>query len=125
MGLSTWKNPNGKILMSDVVISKNYLNELELDNLNRTVEGFLLLAESRAKRQIPTSMDEWKDILINFIKINQLLILTNKGKISAEQAEKIAKDHYKKFKIIQDEEFESDFDKMIEEIKKIEGKENN
>jgi len=120
MGLTAWKNPNGKILMSDVVISKNYLNEHELDNLNRTVEGFLLLAESRAKRQIPTSMNEWKDILINFIKINQLPILTNKGKISAEQAEKIAKKHYKKFKIIQDEEFESDFDKMIEKIKRIE-----
>lgn len=68
MGLNTWKNPSGKILMSDTVISKNYLNKNELDNLNRTVEGFLLLAESRAKRQIPTSMAEWKDILVNFIK---------------------------------------------------------
>jgi len=119
MGLTTWKDPLGKILMSDVVISKNYLIENELDNLNRTVEGFLLLAESRAKRQIPTSMKEWKDILISFIKINQLPILTDKGKITAEQAKEIAEKHYKKFKIIQDEKFESDFDRMIEEIKKI------
>ena len=124
MGLTTWKNPLGKILMSDVVISKNYLNESELDNLNRTVEGFLLLAESRAKRQIPTSMEEWNDILINFIKINQLPILTDKGKITSEQAKEIAKKHYEKFKIIQDKDFESDFDKMIEEIKRIEGKNN-
>lgn len=122
MGLTTWKNPNDKILMSDVVISKNYLNKNELDNLNRTVEGFLLLAESRAKRQIPTSMKEWKDILINFIKINQLPILTDKGKITADEAKEIAKNHYKKFRTIQDKEFESDFDKMIDEIKRIEGK---
>lgn len=125
MGLTAWKNPLGKILMSDVVISKNYLNKDELDNLNRTVEGFLLLAESRAKRQIPTSMKEWNEILIDFIKINQLPILTDKGKITAEQAKEIAKKHYNKFKIIQDKEFESDFDKMIEEIKRIEGKNNN
>ena len=120
MGLTSWKNPRGKILMSDLVISKNYLNKDELDNLNITVEGFLLLAESRAKRQIPTSMAEWNDILINFIKINQLPILTHKGKITAEEAKEIAKKHYKKFKIIQDKDFESDFDKMIEEVKRIE-----
>lgn len=60
-----------------------------------------------------------------FHQINQLPVLTDKGKISADQAKEIAKKHYRKFKIIQDEEFESDFDKMIEEIKRIEGKNNN
>jgi hypothetical protein len=121
MGLTTWKNPLGKILMSDVVISKNYLNKIELDGLNHVVDGFLNIAEYRAKRQIPTTMEEWKDILIDFIKINQLQNLTHKGKISSEEAKEIAKKHFEKFKIIQDKEFESDFDKMIEEIKRIEG----
>lgn len=121
MGLTTWKNPSGKILMSDVVISKNYLNKNELDTLNRVVEGFLLIAETRAKRQLPTSMSEWNDILINYIKLNQLPLLTDKGKISAEHAKEIAKKHYQKFKITQDKEFKSDFDNMIEEIKRIEG----
>jgi hypothetical protein len=82
------------------------------------------LAEGRAKRQLPTSMSEWKDILINFIKINQLPILTHKGNITTEHAKEIAKKHYNEFKIIQDEEFESDFDKMIEEIKRLEGTDN-
>jgi len=122
MGLTTWKNPNGKIVASDVVIAKNYLNKIELERLNRTVDGFLTLAENRAQNYIPTSMAEWREVLITYIKLNQLPILTDKGKISAEQAKEIAKKHYKKFKIIQDEEFESDFDKMIEEIKRIEGK---
>ena len=122
MGLTSWKNPNGKILMSDVVISKNYLLNDELDNLNITVEGFLLLAESRAKRELPTSMAEWNDILINFIKISQLPILTHKGKITSDMAKEVARKHYNKFKVYQDKSFESDFDKMIEEIKRIEGK---
>jgi hypothetical protein len=84
MGLTTWKNPLGKIYISDIVISKNYLNKKELDNLNRVVEGFLILAESRAKRQLTTSMSQWNDILIDYIKLNQLPILTDKCTISAE-----------------------------------------
>ncbi|MDR2967938.1 MAG: virulence RhuM family protein [Methanobacteriaceae archaeon] len=121
MGLTSWKNLNGKILMSDVVIAKNYLDKTEIKKLNRTVDGFLTLAENRAENHVLTSMSEWKEVLINYIKLNQLPILTDKGKITAEMAKKIAKQHYTKFKLYQDETFESDFDKMIEEIKRIEG----
>jgi len=121
MGLTSWKGFNGKILMSDVVISKNYLNKKELDKLNRIVEAFLNLAELRAIDKIPTSMEEWKEFLITFIEINQLPILTDKGEISHEQAVEIAKDHYTKFKIVHDKTFQSDFDRMIEDIKRIEG----
>lgn len=120
MGLTTWKNPNGKILMSDVVISKNYLKKNELDTLNRVVEGFLNIAELRAKQNILMSMEDWKEILNSYIKLNQLPILTHKGKISAEVAKDIAKKEYLKFKPIQDKSFKSDFNKMIEKIKKIE-----
>ncbi|KZX16118.1 virulence RhuM family protein [Methanobrevibacter curvatus] len=122
MGLTNWKNPQGQILMSDIVISKNYLNETELDNLNRIVEGFLLLAELRAKNQIPTSMKQWKNVLDDYIKLNQLLLLENKGKITSKMAIDIAKKHYEKFIVFHDKEFQSDFDKMIDEIKRIEGK---
>jgi hypothetical protein len=69
---------------------------------------------------MPTSMEEWRNFLIEFIKINQLPTLTHKGKISADVAKELAKKHYEKFKVIQDKTFESDFDKMIKEIKKIE-----
>ncbi|MDR3062712.1 MAG: virulence RhuM family protein [Methanobrevibacter sp.] len=121
MGLSNWKNPNGKIVLSDVVIAKNYLNKTELKRLNRTVDGFLTLAENRAENGIPTSMAEWREVLMSYIKLNQLPELTDKGKISAEKAKEIAKREYYKFRPIQDKEFKSDFDKMISEIKRIEG----
>lgn len=121
MGLTSWKNPNGKILMSDVVISKNYLNKKEIKMLDRTVDGFLNLAENRAEREIPTSMADWKDILNSYIKLNQLPLLTHKGKISAEHAKEIAKKEYIKFRPVQDKKFKSEFDNMIEEIKRIEG----
>jgi len=121
MGLTTWKNPNGKILMSDVVISKNYLNKKELRRLDRIVDGFLTLAENRAENEMPTGMSDWSDILISYIKLNQLPILTHKGKITSEHAKEIARKEYKKFRPIQDERFKSEFDIMIEEIKRLEG----
>ncbi|MGL4669197.1 MAG: RhuM family protein [Methanobacteriaceae archaeon] len=125
MGLTNWKTPNGKIVASDVVIAKNYLNKIELERLNRTVDGFLTLAENRAQNHIPTSMNDWKEVLISYIKLNQLPELTDKGKISSENAKEIAKTEYYKFRPIQDKDFKSDFDKMINEIKRIEGHENN
>jgi len=121
MGLTSWKNPNGKIIASDVVISKNYLNKKELDNLNRIVEAFLNIAEFRANNQIVTTMNDWKDVLNNFIHLNQLPILNNKGSIDAKKAKEIAIGEYEKFRNNQDREFQSDFDKMIEDIKRIEG----
>ena len=123
MGLTTWKKaPNGKILQSDVVISKNYLNQNELSRLNSLVEGFLNLAESRAEDRIPMSMKDWKELLDDYLKLRRLPILVGKGKISAEEAREHVLEKYEKFRVVQDENFISDFDQMILDIKRLEGK---
>ena len=121
MGLTNWSNPNGKIILSDVVISKNYLNERELKRLNSLVDGFLTLAESRALNEIPMAMKDWKKVLDDYIDLNLLPILEGKGKVSSSDAQKIAKEEYDKFKVIQDRNYQSDFDKLIIDIKRIEG----
>jgi len=121
MGLTNWSNPNGKIILSDVVISKNYLKEKDLKRLNSLVDGFLTLAESRALNEIPMSMKDWKKVLDDYIDLNLLPVLEGKGKISSDDAQKIAKKEYDKFKIIQDRDYQSDFDKLIIDIKRIEG----
>ena len=121
MGLTNWSNPNGKIILSDVVISKNYLNEKELKRLNSLVDGFLTLAEARALNEIPMSMKDWKKVLDDYIDLNLLPILKGKGKISSNEAQKIAKEEYDKFKLIQDRDYQSDFDRLIIDIKRIEG----
>ena len=121
MGLTNWSNQNGKIILSDVVISKNYLNERELNRLNSLVDGFLTLAESRALNEIPMAMEDWKNVLDDYINLNLLPILEGNGKISSNDAQKIAKGEYEKFKVIQDKIYQSDFDKLIEDIKRIEG----
>ena len=121
MGLTNWSNPNGKIILSDVVISKNYLNEKELRRLNNLVDGFLTLAESRAENEIPMSMNDWKKVLDDYINLNLLPILKGKGKISSADAQKIAKNEYEKFKVIQDRNYQSDFDELIIEVKRLEG----
>jgi len=119
MGLTTWKNsPKGKILKSDVSIAKNYLSEKEVSELNRLVELYLNFAELQAERNIPMKMNEWTEILDSFLKINRYDILSNAGKISHQKAlEKSAKE-YKKFRIIQDQNFLSDFDNEIKRLKK-------
>ena len=122
MGLTSWsKAPNGKILQSDIVISKNYLNQKELSRLNRLVEGFLNLAESRAEDRIPMSMKDWKELVDDYIKLRRLPILVGKGKISAEDAKNHVLEKYEKFRVIQDKNFISDFDQMILDIKRLEG----
>ena len=122
MGLTSWsKSPNGKILQSDVVISKNYLNQKELSRLNSLVEGFLNLAESRAEEKIPMSMKDWKELLDDYIKLRRMPILVGKGKISAEEAKKHVLERYEKFRVTQDKNFISDFDQMILDIKRLEG----
>ena len=120
MGLTTWKNPNGKIMLSDVVISKNYLSEKELKQLNNLVDGFLTLAESRAQNEIPMSMKNWKSVLDSYIELTQLPILVGKGIISSSKAHEIARKEYEKFKVIQDKNFQSDFDEWVNEIKSLE-----
>lgn len=118
MGLTSWKNaPEGKVLQSDVTIAKNYLTESELKELNRVVTMFLDYAENQAQRHILMSMADWSGRLDNFLQFNEYDILNNSGKVSAEIAKKLAITEYKKFRIIQDKEYVSDFDKLAKKVK--------
>lgn len=114
MGLYTWKNaPEGKILQSDVVIAKNYLSQDELLELNRIVGMYLDYAEDRAKKNIAMSMQDWKGRLDIFLEFNEREILKDNGKISKKLADDFAKEEFYKFRIIQDKNYKSDFDKAI------------
>lgn len=120
MGLTNWKQaPDGKILKSDVVVAKNYLNEVHIKELNRIVSAYLDLAENRAMRGIMTNMQEWIQFLNQFLELSQYPILQDKGKISVLEAKLKAEQEYEVFRKIQDENYISDFDK---EIKRIQGK---
>lgn len=123
MGLTTWENsPDGKILKSDVIIAKNYLDEKEMKNLNNLVNLFLDIAENNAERNIAMYMDDWKNEVENALKVFHYEVLDGKGKISHEQAKEKALGEYKKYKVIQDKNFVSDFDKLLIETKQLENK---
>jgi len=123
MGLTTWENsPDGKILKSDVIIAKNYLEEKEIKNLNNLVNLFLDIAENNAERNITMYMEDWKSEVENALKVFHYEVLEGKGKISHEMAKDKAFSEYEKYKVIQDKNFVSDFDKLIIETKKIEDK---
>lgn len=114
MGLTTWKNaPGGKILKSDVAVAKNYLTETELSSLNRIVTMYLDYAENQAARQIPMKMKDWIEKLDAFLRFNEYDILQNAGKVSHEVAKTLAEAEYEKFRVQQDEKYESDFDRMV------------
>ncbi|QIK54099.1 virulence RhuM family protein [Dysgonomonas sp. HDW5B] len=119
MGLTSWKNEKkgGKILKSDVSNAKNYLYAEELDSLNRVVSMYLDFAENLAKRQKVMKMVDWVARLDAFLGFNEYNILDNAGKISAKLAKQIAEEEYQKFRITQDQEYISDFDKIVDEIK--------
>ena len=118
MGLQTWKNaPDGKILKSDITVAKNYLSEKHIQELNRIVSAYLDLAENRAQRGILMKMEDWTTFLTNFLALSNYPILTDNGKISAEQAKLKAALEFEKFRLVQDHNFESDFDKEIKRIK--------
>ena len=120
MGLATWKKaPDGKIVKTDVVIAKNYLIEKEIKELNRIVTMYLDYAENQAERQKAMYMKGWVEKLDAFLKFNDYDILTDAGKVSAEVAKALALKEFEKFRIVQDQIFESDFDKEIKKIKKI------
>jgi hypothetical protein len=117
MGLTSWANaPDGKILKTDVSIAKNYLSKEELESLGRIVGAYLDLAEDRAKRKIPMTMEDWSKRLDSFLEFDEREVLKNSGKVTARFAQEFAETEYEKFRIIQDRQFESDFDKMIKEI---------
>jgi len=120
MGLTTWKNaPDGKILETDVTIAKNYLSQEEITELNNLVSMYLDYAERQVKLGKIISKKEWKDKLEIFLKINEYNILKDNGKIKREIADKLALDEYKKYRVIQDQKFISDFDELIIETKKL------
>ena len=121
MGLTTWKNaPDGKILETDVTVAKNYLSQEEITELNNLVSMYLDYAERQVKLGKIISMQEWKDKLEVFLKINEYNILKDNGKIKREIADKLALDEYKKYRVIQDKEYISDFDELLKETKKLE-----
>ena len=120
MGLTTWKNaPAGKILETDVTIAKNYLSQEEITELNNLVSMYLDYAERQVKLGKIISMQEWKDKLEVFLKINEYNIFKDNGKIKREIADKLALDEYKKYRIVQDKNYISDFDELITEAKNM------
>ena len=120
MGLTSWKNaPEGKIIKTDVVVAKNYLTKNELESLGRIVNAYLDLAEERAKRKIPMTMEDWSKRLDLFLEYDDREVLQNAGKITAEIAKDKAETEFEKYRIVQDRLFESDFDKMI--MKELKG----
>lgn len=121
MGLTTWeKSPDGKILKSDVIIAKNYLDEKEIKNLNNLVNLFLDIAENNAERNITMYMNDWKNEVENALKVFHYDVLEGKGSITHKEAIDKATSEYEKYRVIQDKSYVSDFDKLINENKKIE-----
>ncbi len=117
MGLKTWKYaPKGKILKSDVSIAKNYLSEAHIEELNRIVSAYLDLAENNAKRSQLMFMDNWAKFLSDFLRLSNYPILKDKGKVSMLEAKLKAEGEFEKYRVIQDREYESDFDKEIKNI---------
>ncbi|MEE9408006.1 MAG: virulence RhuM family protein [Polaribacter sp.] len=117
MGLTSWKNsPDGKIIKTDVSIAKNYLNKKELESLGRIVNAFLDLAENRAERNIPMTMQDWAKRIDQFLEFDEREILQDGGNISTKIAKEKAETEFEKYRIIQDRLFESDFDREIKKI---------
>jgi len=117
MGLTTWKNaPSGKIIKTDVVVAKNYLNEKEIKNLDRFVTMYLDYAETQAERNIPMTMKDWAEKLNAFLQFNEKDILSNAGKVTQAIAKSFAESEFEKYRIVQDKLFESDFDKAIKKL---------
>jgi len=122
MGLATWETaPYGKIIKADVSIAKNYLNEQEMNYLERIVSVYLDFAEMQAERKIPMSMEDWAKRLDGFLEFNGNEILTGTGKISHEQAKLHTETEFEKYRIVQDRLFKSDFDRFAELEAKIGG----
>ena len=114
MGLTSWKAaPDGKIMKSDVSIAKNYLTESELQSLERIVSAYLDLAEDRAQRHIPMTMEDWAKRLDIFLSADDRAILTDAGSITAEIAKAHAETEFEKYRIVQDRLYESDFDRFM------------
>ena len=120
MGLTTWKNaPNGRVQRSDAIAAKNYLSDSEVSGLNRLSSAFIDMAELRAQKQLLSTMEDWKKFLDDFLTLYDYDKLDDAGTISAEQAKEKAYAEYDKFRLIQDKEYLSDFDKEIRKCKEL------
>lgn len=118
MGLTTWKNaPKGKILKTDIGTAKNYMQEKEIKELERIVTMYLDFAELQASRQIPMKMADWVNRLDAFLQFNEYQILKDAGKVSHAVAMNLAEKEYAKFRVIQDKNFESDFEAEVKKLK--------
>ena len=119
MGLTTWEAaPEGKIKKSDVSIAKNYLSEAEMRSLERIVSAYLDLAEERAERHIPMTMEDWAKRLDLFLMADDRELLQNSGRITAEIAKAKAETEFEKYRIVQDRLFMSDYDKYLLELER-------
>ena len=118
MGLTTWKNaPQGKILKSDIGTAKNYMQEKEIKELERIVSMYLDFAELQAERQVPMKMADWVSRLDAFLQFNEYNILKDAGKVSHDVAMKLAENEFEKFRVVQDQNFVSDFEKEVKKLK--------
>lgn len=116
MGLTTWQDsPDGKIKKSDVTVAKNYLSEDEMGQLNRMVSAYLDFAENMANRHIPLTMEDWEERLNSFIEMFEYGLLQDAGKVTAEIAKLHAETEFEKYRVIQDQLYQSDFDRFLEE----------
>ena len=119
MGLTTWKDaPNGKVLKRDIRIAKNYLNEKELSHLNRLVTMFIDYAELMAEDEILMSMQDWADQTNQFLMNNRRKILAGKERVSHNEAIEKANKEYEVFRVKQDREYVSEFDKEVKKYLK-------
>lgn len=119
MGLTSWEgSPDGKIMLSDTKVAKNYLSKEELDSLGRLVNSFLDIAEDFAHRRVPMTMQDWATRLNDFLRLTGREVLQNAGTVSREDALLHAESEFEKYRIVQDKLYKSDFDKLVEDSKK-------
>lgn len=117
MGLTSWKNaPDGKVIKRDISVAKNYLIESEIKELERIVSMYLDYAENQAARQIPMKMTDWVQKLDAFLAFNEYEVLTNAGQVSTAVARRLAEEEYAKYRVRQDREFESDFERQVKRL---------
>jgi hypothetical protein len=118
LGLTSWKNaPKGSIRKSDIIVAKNFLNEKELDGLNRIVTMYLDYADLQANKGVVMHMKDWIEKLNAFLRFNEQDILVHQGRVSHEVAIALAEMEFEKYRIIQDKLIESDFDKELKKIR--------
>jgi hypothetical protein len=121
MGLTTWeKAPTGKVIRTDVVVGKNYLTKTELEDLGRLVSSFLDLAERRARRHQPTTMEDWARLLDRFLAVDESPVLESAGSVSMKDAQHHALSEFERFRVVQDQLHVSDFDKLVSSMKNAE-----